>query len=120
MSNRVEELVSDRVTRSEDPELDMEVEELDLAGCYGARIRLLSQRSIKEEEPDGDWSEYAEMTVEVDADFFLTEDIKEEESFETEEITYQVTSQILFKPLACYHLLVNCLSFPDLLTVEFS
>ena len=99
MSNGVgEELVSDRVTRSEYPELDMEVEELDLAGCYGARIRLLSQRSIKEEEPDGDWSEYAEMTVEVDADF-LTEDIKEEESFETEEITYQVTSQILFNLL---------------------
>ena len=73
----------------EDPELDMEVEEnLELSGNYGgARIRLLSQRSIKEELVDGDSSEYEEITVEVDGDFLL----KEEDSFETEEITYQVT-----------------------------
>ena len=73
----------------EDPELDMEVEEnFELSGNYGgARIRLLSQRSIKEELVDGDSSEYEEITVEVDGDFFL----KEEDSFEREEITYQVT-----------------------------
>ena len=42
---------------------------------------------IKEElADDGDCSEYEEITVEVDGDFLL----KEEESFETEEITYQV------------------------------
>ena len=73
----------------EDPELDMEVEEnFELCGNYGgARVRLLSQRSVKEELLDGDCSEYEEITVEVDGDFFL----KEEESFETDEITYQVT-----------------------------
>ena len=73
----------------EDPELDLEVEEnFELSGNHeGARIRLLSQRSIKEELADGgDSSEYEEITVEVDGDFFA----KEEESFETEEITYQV------------------------------
>ena len=73
----------------EDPELDMEVEEnFELSGnCGGARIRLLSQRSIKEELVDGDCSEYEEITVEVDGDFLL----KEDDSFEREEITYQVT-----------------------------
>ena len=78
----------------EDPELDMEVEEnFELCGNYGgARVRLLSQRSVKEELLDGDCSEYEEITVEVDGDFFLKEeDVKEEESFETDEITYQVT-----------------------------
>ena len=89
------------VNRSEeDAELDVEVEEnlelssgnhggaRELSGNHeGARIRLLSQRSIKEEEmADDDSSEYEEITVEVDGDFFA----KEEESFETEEITYQV------------------------------
>ena len=78
----------------EDPELDMEVEEnFELCGKYGgARVRLLSQKSVKEELLDGDCSEYEEITVEVDSDFFLKEEnVKEEESFETEEITYQVT-----------------------------
>merc|ERR1719430_2793086 len=77
----------------EDPELDMEVEEnFELCGNYGgARVRLLSQKSVKEELLDGDCSEYEEITVEVDGDFFLKEEnVKEEESFETEEITYQL------------------------------
>lgn len=77
----------------EDPELDMEVEEnFELCGKYGgARVRLLSQKSVKEELLDGDCSEYEEITVEVDGDFFLKEEnVKEEESFETEEITYQL------------------------------
>ena len=81
------------VNRSE--ELDMEVEEdFELCGNYGgARIRLVSQRSVKEELLDGDCSnEYEEIMVEVDEEFFLKEeDVKKEESIETEEITFQVT-----------------------------
>ena len=75
----------------EDPELDMEVDENFELNYGGARVRLLSQRSVKEELLDGDCSEYEEITVEVDGDFFFKEEeVKEEESFETEEITYQV------------------------------
>ena len=80
------------VNRSE--ELDMEVEEdFELCDNYGgARIRLVSQRSVKEELLDGDCREYEEIMVEVDEEFFLKEEnVKMEESIETEEITYQVT-----------------------------
>ena len=103
------------VNRSEeDPELDMEVEEnFELCGNYrGARIRLLSQRSVKEELLDGDCSEYEEITVEVDEDFFLKEeDVKEEESFETEEITYQVTNLSFATPPSIFLYLLLALLY---------
>ena len=39
---------------------------------------------------EGGCSEYEEITVEVDGDYLFNEE--EEESFETEEVTYQVTN----------------------------
>ena len=99
-------LTPEAVNRSEeDPELDMEVEENFDLNYGGARVRLLSQRSVKEELLDGDCSEYEEITVEVDGDFFLKEEeeVKEEESFETEEITYQVAiCKHLYFSIFCY------------------
>ena len=67
-------------------------EDLELPKSKRARVRLLSHRSLKEEVAEGGCSEYEEITVEVDGDYLFDE---EEESFETEEVTYQVTNNTI-------------------------
>ena len=100
-------------------------ENFELCGNYGgARVRLLSQRSVKEELLDGDCNEYEEITVEVDGDFFLKEEgvnlkeegAKEEESFETEEVTYQVIIPRFCNPPSRIFVLVLLLSILQMLT----
>ena len=95
--------VVNQMSEVEESALAPEVEEdFELCDNYGgARIRLISQRSVKEELLDGDCREYEEIMVEVDEDFLLKEeDVKKEESIETEEITYQVT--IVKFPIVIY------------------
>ena len=85
-----ESLTVDAGSRCEERELDNE--DLELPRSKRARVRLLSHRSLKEEAAEGGCSEYEEITVEVDGDYLFTE---EEESFETEEVTYQVTNNTI-------------------------
>ena len=86
-----ESLTVDAGSRCEERELDNE--DLELPRSKRARVRLLSHRSLKEEVAEGGCSEYEEITVEVDGDYLFTEE--EEESFESEEVTYQVTNNII-------------------------
>jgi len=81
-----ESLTVDAGSRCEEREPDNE--DLELPRSKRARVRLLSHRSLKEEVAEGGCSEYEEITVEVDGDYLFTEE--EEESFETEEVTYQL------------------------------
>ena len=85
-----ESLTVDAGSRCEEREPDNE--DLELPRSKRARVRLLSHRSLKEEAAEGGCSEYEEITVEVDGDYLFTE---EEESFETEEVTYQVTNNTI-------------------------
>ena len=85
-----ESLTVDAGSRCEEREPDNE--DLELPRSKRARVRLLSHRSLKEEAAEGGCSEYEEITVEVDGDYLFTE---EEESFETEEVTYQVTKNTI-------------------------
>ena len=86
-----ESLTVDAGSRGEEREPDNE--DLELPRSKRARVRLLSHRSLKEEVAEGGCSEYEEITVEVDGDYLFTEE--EEESFESEEVTYQVTNNII-------------------------
>ena len=86
-----ESLTVDAGSRCEEREPDNE--DLVLPRSKRARVRLLSHRSLKEEVAEGGCSEYEEITVEVDGDYLFTEE--EEESFETEEVTYQVTNNTI-------------------------
>ena len=100
-----ESLTVDAGSRCEEREPDNE--DLELPRSKRARVRLLSHRSLKEEAAEGGCSEYEEITVEVDGDYLFTE---EEESFETEEVTYQVTNNtkeiqlylLIFIQLMCF------------------
>ena len=88
-------------------------EDLELPRSKRARVRLLSHRSLKEEVAEGGCSEYEEITVEVDGDYLFNEE--EEESFETEEVTYQVTNNTIEIQL---HLLIFILQLMCFVLVE--